>query len=197
MKKTIFYFVWALLCAFFAGNVQAQSPGGVAGAKMTHTYTHGQITAEQKKMATQAVENADVSAPQIQFTPNRGQYKDKNVLYTAAAPFGHYTITPQGLVLGVYDTASLREINEYQNKIEDRQTGRAFRKAHPQSPALRGTGILLKLVGANPAGIANSKTAGESSDHTNWLYPGKAITNVHSYSTVTVNDIYPGIAIKY
>jgi hypothetical protein len=156
----------------------------------------GKPSSSRKAYAENVVKQIEDKSSKLAFIPNKGQYENPDILYVAKTPLGHYTLTNQGLIIGVYDEESVRAIQEYAIQAEDRQTGDQYRQTHAR-PALKGTGILMKFAGAKTATLATTRQEGESKDYFNWLSSGKSIQGVHSYTTVSYQELYEGIDVKY
>ena len=137
----------------------------------------------------------------ISFIENRGQWP-AHVLYRADVPGGQMLATPQGMLIGRYDSASLAAVNNYDGKQEEiikgLKPGMKLKDLGP-APVLKGHGWRLNFVGGNQASMQTILKKGESKEYYNFFIGDASThaTNVHGYEELTYNEVYANVDVKY
>ncbi len=134
------------------------------------------------------MQDHDLSRVQIPFTANEGQIKNESVKFFAKTFGGTVFVTKEGEL--VY---SLPKIDEQPiDKVEDKQF--KYTKKEKSLPKItKGWSLKERFVGAlsvSPHGIDASQAKVNyfiSNDKSNWR------SNITTYNTVTLGEIYPGI----
>lgn len=160
-----------------------------------------QVSTAQKEL-NETVQKADEAASaSVNFIENKGQWP-ANVLYRADVPGGQMLATPQGMLVGKYDIASLAAISKYEAQLEEIQKGLNpnMNKAKlGPAPQLKGHGWKFNFVGGSLANAQTIKRSGESQDYYNYLIGDVSThaTNVHSYTELVYKNVYQGVDVRY
>ena len=166
------------LCAL---NIKAQAP-----RKMTTSEMSDLMGAPHKS---------------IDFIENKGQWPSQ-VLFRADIRGAQMLATPQGMLVGVYDPASLSAVAQYETKVEEVQKGlipgMTIKDLGPE-PAVKGHGWRFNFIGGNIANAQTIEKKGESFDYYNYLIGDESThaTNVHSYDQLLYKSVYVGVDVKY
>ncbi len=136
------------------------------------------------------------SPNKIPFIQNKGQWQN-DALFKANIPEGQAIATPTGMLIGKFDQQSLIAVSEWGMKIEDRETGVEYTKAHPTAPALKGHGWRFHFLNGNPAMTIESKN--ESKDFYNFWIGDESqhASHVHSYDEIIYKNVYSGVDVRY
>ena len=153
-----------------------------------------------KKLSDQQVSQVMGSGSNsISFIENKGQWPS-NILYRADVPGVQMLATPQGMIVGVFDQASLAANSAYNEKEEERGShpGKSSADLGPR-PVVKGHGWRFNFVGGNLANAQTVEKKGQSGDYYNYLTgdASTTATNVYSYNELTYKNVYPGIDVKY
>ncbi len=144
----------------------------------------------------QTVEQAENS---VAFIENKGQWAP-HVLYRADVPGGQALVTPEGMLLGIFNPESVKAVQDYHMRMEElqKENSSALEILGPE-PKITGHGWKLKFIGANPATHQSVERNNESPDYYNYFLGDASThaTNVHSYTELTYKNVYEGIDVKY
>ena len=157
-------------------------------------------TALSKKLSDEQVTKliANSNKP-IAFIENKGQWPD-HVLMKADVPGGQMLATPQGMLIGLFDPASMTAVSKYDMALEEIQTGKmpgmSVSDLGP-APQLKGFGWKLKFLGATDANAKTILKQDENTDFSNYLTGAASALNVHSYNVITYTNVYPNVDVKY
>jgi len=158
--------------------------------------------ANTKKLSDEQIAQITSTANKsIAFVENKGQWP-AHVLYRADVPGGQMLVTPDGMLIGLFDHSSMAAVSEYDMKVEEIQSGhKPGMKIEDLGPApgLKGFGWRLNFIGGNKATAQSVAREGQNQDFSNYL-TGDASTSadhVHSYNVITYKDVYPGVHVKY
>ena len=166
------------------------------------TMTLNSVAQTSRKLSDKQVnEIVRSNSNSIAFIENKGQWPT-HVLYRADMPEGQMLATPEGMLIGKYDAASLNVAAAYETKVEEigrgLHPGMSIHDLGPK-PAIKGHGWKLNFLGGNKATVGNIERKGESADYYNYLIGDASshATNVHSYNEITYKDVYTGVDVKY
>lgn len=140
--------------------------------------------------------NTNAQANKIAFVQNKGQWQS-DVYFKADLPNGQALVTPTGMLVGQFDSASIQERSNWVMGVEDRQTGNQYLIDNPIAPDIKGHGWRYHFLNANPTPIIVNK--GKSNDFYNyWLGdPSQHASKVSSFDEITYANIYNGVDVKY
>lgn len=132
----------------------------------------------------------------LAFVQNKGQW-DGDISYKTDFPGGQALATSKGMLVGIFDTTSLRLRSEWGHHMEDRETGQQFLQDYPKIPGLKGHGWRFHFLNGNPNTIIEGK--GLSTDFYNfWVGdPSRHASNVRSSEEITYLNVYNNIDVKY
>ena len=153
------------------------------------------------KLTQQQVDKITAAAGAISFIENKGQWPS-HVLFRADIHGTQMLATPQGMLVGAYDPASLAASAAYETKVEEVQRGLTpgltIKDLGPE-PILKGHGWRFNFVGGKTANATTVEKEGESFDYYNFLIGDESThaTNVHSYNELTYKNVYSGVDVKY
>ncbi len=156
-----------------------------------------------KKLSDEQINQLTKPANQsIGFVENKGQWP-AHILYRADVPGGQMLATTEGMLVAVFDPASVKAMGEYDMKMEALHMPNKLlqKKAADPGPApvIKGFGWKLIFTGGKKATSESIINEGESQDYTNYLVgnPSTWANHVHSYTALTYKDLYKGISVKY
>jgi hypothetical protein len=132
----------------------------------------------------------------LAFIQNKGQW-DGDVTYKADLPGGQALATSRGMLVGLFDTASVRQRVEWGMKIEDHHTGMEYFREHPLPPDMAGHGWRFHFLNADPNPVIENK--GESADFYNFWVGDEQhqASKVRSYEELTYRNLYKNIDVRY
>ena len=143
----------------------------------------------------------EAAANSISFIENKGQWP-AHVLYRADMPGGQMLATPQGMLIGKFDPASVSARSTYDAQAEELE-----KKFSPEmiaeklgpKPILKGHGWRFNFVGGNLATPQSMTKIGESHEYYNYLVGDASTyaTHVHGYSELVYKNVYQGIDVRY
>lgn len=132
----------------------------------------------------------------LAFVQNKGQW-DGDISYKTDFPGGQALATSKGMLVGIFDTTSLRLRSEWGHHMEDRETGSQFLLDNPKAPDLKGHGWRFHFLNGTPSPQIEGK--GLSTDFYNfWVGdPSKHASKVRSSEEITYKNVYTNIDVRY
>lgn len=132
----------------------------------------------------------------LAFVQNKGQW-DGDISYKTDFPGGQALATSKGMLVGIFDTTSLRLRSEWGHHMEDRETGSQYLLDNPKAPDLKGHGWRFHFLNGNPNATIEGK--GISTDFYNfWVGdPSHHASKVRSSEEITYQNVYTNIDVRY
>ena len=129
---------------------------------------------------------------QLEFVENNGQFGDR-VRYRLDLPHGQAVATPEGMVISMFDPASVAQRQREGILIEQEvQRGLPMRDLTWRQ---RGHAWLMRPVGASPRMRVEGRHAHRGTS--NFFLGDRQAMDVTSYQEVWYRDVYPGIDLRY
>ncbi len=132
----------------------------------------------------------------LAFIQNKGQWPS-DIKFKTDFIGGQALATTSGMLVGLFDSASLMQRQEWGLLTEDQYTGNQYFEEHPQTPDLKGHGWRYHFLNANLSIVIESKF--ESKDFYNfWIGDiSQHASKVRSYEEITYKEVYQGVDVKY
>jgi hypothetical protein len=155
----------------------------------------GGVSADVK---AQIEKSAEANAENISFLENKGQWP-AHVLYKADLPGAQMLATPQGMMVGMYDSESLHEYHEFLHREEEYRKGEITKAELGTASGVKGHGWRINFLNGNVATKESIERKGQSKEYYNFLIgdASKHATNIHGYSEIVYKNVYNGIDVRY
>ncbi len=131
----------------------------------------------------------------LAFIQNKGQWPAE-IKYKTDFPGGQALATTTGMMVGIFDAASVQARVAWGMKIEDREYPQ-YVIEHPDPPPLKGHGWRFHFLNSSPLYVIENK--GQSNDFYNfWVGdPSTHASKVRSFEEITYKNVYNNIDVKY
>jgi hypothetical protein len=132
----------------------------------------------------------------IPFIENKGQWGE-HVWYKADLPTGQALATPQGMLIGIFDSSSIMARVAWGNAMEERGHGGDYLHENPTPPPMKGHAWRLHFLNASPSLTIESH--GQGNDFYNFWNGDAAhqASKVRSFNELVYTNVYSNIDVKY